>query len=294
MSATIGLTDEDLERRRKCIGASDVAAILGVSPWRSPWDVWADKTGRLQPWEGNEATKIGQYLESSVLSYAEAQVGDLERNIRVECPGTPIVATLDARTIAEGIPVEVKTAGMTGPLHGDWGDAMTDHVPDHYLLQVHTQLLCTGAEVAWLFALLGGRGVVQYEIPRSDSLCDSLTEQLCEWWNRHIVEGVEPSRERATLEIVKRLRRVPERAIELGDSVGFLLRTKEHLAAEAKDLKARQEETDKMILLALGDAEVGVTASGERVSYLEQHRKGYTVEPSTYRVMRITKAKVAK
>ena len=131
MSATIGLTDEDLERRRKGIGASDVAAILGVSPWRSPWDVWADKTGRLQPWEGNEATKIGQYLESSVLSYAEAQVGDLERNIRVERPGTPIVATLDARTIKEGIPVEVKTAGMTGPLHGDWGDAMTDHVPDH-------------------------------------------------------------------------------------------------------------------------------------------------------------------
>jgi len=294
MSATLGLTAEDLERRRKCIGASDVAAILGASPWRSPWDVWADKTGRLEPWAGNEATKLGTFLEASVLSYAEAIVGDLERNIRVECPNTPIVATLDARTMDKGIPVEVKTAGMVGPLHGDWGDAMSDHVPDHYLLQVHTQLLCTGAEVGWLFALLGGRGVVQYEIPRSDSLCDSLVDQLCQWWNLHIIDGAEPSRERATLEIVKRLRRVPERVVDLGDSVDYLLRTKELLAAEAKDLKSRQEETDKMILLALGDAEAGVTASGERVSYLEQHRKGYTVEPSSYRVMRVSKAKVAK
>ena len=65
-----------LADRKKAIGASDVAAILGVSPWASGWDVWADKTDRLERWEGNEQTRLGQFFEPSVLDYAESKVGE--------------------------------------------------------------------------------------------------------------------------------------------------------------------------------------------------------------------------
>lgn len=292
---SIGLSTEALTERRKAIGASDVAAILGCSPYRSAWDVWADKTGQLEPWEGNDATRIGTCLESGILDYAESKLGPLERNVRIPYIGGPIVSTLDALT-TEGVPVEAKTAGMTGPLHGDWGDAMTDHVPEHYLLQVHTQLLCTEAEVGWLFALLSGRGIVQYEIRRSDDLCDALANELFQWWERHIVRGIEPSRERATMEVVKRLRRQPGRVVQIGadESIYFLLSTRDMLQREAKDIKERLEETDKHLLLRLGDAEEGVLPDGRRITYHEQHRKGYTVQPSSYRVLRVTKAKEIK
>jgi putative phage-type endonuclease len=292
--ASIGLSDEALDERRKGIGASDVAGILGVDPWRSPWDVWSDKRGLVEPWKGNEATKIGQYLERAVIDYAEAELGSLARNVRVPyLGGHPVVATLDALT-EDGNPVEIKTAGMTGPLAPYWGDAGTDQIPEHYLCQVHTQLLCTGADMAFLYALLGGRGIVRYEIPRHDDLCETLANTLLEWWDRHIVHGEEPSREKASLDIVKRFRRVPEKVVDLGDDLNVLLATRESLAAEAKAIKERQEECDKQLLLALGDAEVGMFADGTKVSYLEQHRKGYTVEPSSYRVLRIAKAKVKK
>jgi putative phage-type endonuclease len=289
----IGLTDEEIEERRKAIGASDVAAIIGCSPWKSAWDVWADKTGRLDSWSGNNATRIGQYLESGVLDYAESQLGPLDRNVRIAYVGKPIVSTLDAIT-ADGVPVEVKTAGMTGPLHGEWGDAGTDQIPEHYLCQVHTQILCTEAQTAYLFALLAGRGIVRYEIERSDSLCDALASQLCEWWDRHIIQGIEPSRDHASFEVVKRLRRVPSKVVEMPDKCEWLMTTREHLKAEAKDLDERIAETDKLLLLELGDAEEGVFSDGRSVTYYEQHRKGFTVEPSSFRVLRVKKAKARK
>jgi putative phage-type endonuclease len=294
----IGLSDEAIEERRKAIGASDVAAILGCSPWKSAWDVWADKTGKLEPWEGNEATRIGQYLENGVLDYAESKLGALARNVRIPYVGGPIVSTLDALT-EDGIPVEAKTAGMTGPLHGDWGDSLTDQIPEQYLCQVHAQLLCTEAEHAFLFALLSGRGIVQYQIERSDSLCESLATQLCDWWDRHVVRGIEPSRERATMEVVKRLRRVPGKVVELTDDCEWLLTTRERLKAEAKDIADRIEETDKILLLRLQDvdgnyAEEGVLSDGRSVTYYEQHRKGYTVEPASFRVLRVKKARGRK
>jgi putative phage-type endonuclease len=291
----IGLNAEQLEERRKAIGASDVAAIVGCSPWKSAWDVWADKTGRLEPWSGNEATKIGNYLEDGVLNYAEAKLGKLERQLRIPRVGRPIVATLDALTV-DGIPVEAKTAGMTGPLHGQWGDAMTDQIPEHYLCQVHAQLLCTEAEHAFLFALLSGRGIVQYMVERSDALCDHLEDQLCQWWDRHIVQGIEPSREQATMDVVKRLRRVPNKVVALNEDCEWLFLTRERLKEEAKDIAERIEETDKLLLLKLQDeadgtyAEEGVLYDGRSVTYYEQHRKGYTVEPCSFRVLRVKKA----
>lgn len=288
-----------LEERRKAIGASDVAAILGCSPWKSAWDVWAEKTGQLEDWEGNEATRIGQYLENGVLDYAESKLGRLERQVRIVVPHKPIAATLDALT-TDGIPVEAKTAGMVGPLQGEWGDSMTDQIPEHYLCQVHAQLLCTEAEYAFLFALIGGRGIVQYQIDRSEELCEAMAVQLCDWWERHVIRGIEPSRERAAMEVVKRLRRVPGKVVVLPDDVDWLLTTRERLKAEAKDIAERIEETDKLLLLKLKDevdgtyAEEGVLPDGRSVTYYEQHRKGYMVEPCNFRVLRVKKAKGRK
>ena len=293
MNHQVGLTVDQIAERKKSIGASDAPAILGVSPWRSQWDVWAEKTGRLEAWDGNNSTRLGHYLEPAIIDYAESELGYLARNVRVPLHGSPIVSTLDALT-TDGLPVEIKTAGMTGPLMGDWGEAGTDQVPDYYLVQVHTQLLCTGAEMAFLYALLGGRGVVKYEINRHSDLCKSLEEQLCQWWDRHIVKGEEPSRERASMDVLKRFKRVPERVVEIKDDLSILLKTREMLAAEAKDLKQQQEEVDKCLLMAIGDAEVGLLGDGTKISYLEQQRKGYTVEPSSYRVLRVTKPKVKK
>ena len=54
-----------LAERRKTIGGSDAAGIVGLSRYATPYTVWADKTGRLPEQEDNEAMRQGRDLEST-------------------------------------------------------------------------------------------------------------------------------------------------------------------------------------------------------------------------------------
>jgi putative phage-type endonuclease len=286
---------EWLEQRRGAIGASDVAAILGISPWKTAWEVWADKTGKVSNWAGNDATRAGQAFESGVLDVAEDQLGLLERNVRVVHREFPLAATLDARVVSSGEPVEAKTTGLTGKVMGDWGDALTDQVPDHYLCQLHAQLICTGAEMAYLFALIAGRGVVKYQCERSDRLASQLTTMLTDWWERHIVRGIEPElRTPPALSVVKRLRKEAGKSIELTSAEASLMEQRASLKEQEKSLREQLEAVDSQILLALGDAEEGVLPDGTRLTHFERSRKAYTVEASTYRQIQVVKPRGKK
>ena len=54
MSTTDMTREAWLDRRRAGIGGSDVAALLGLSRWKTPLDVFLDKTGRSEPIPDNE------------------------------------------------------------------------------------------------------------------------------------------------------------------------------------------------------------------------------------------------
>ena len=58
--------DDWLAWRRGGIGGSDIAAILSLSPWQSPWSLWADKTGLAADTHENEAMEAGRWLELAI------------------------------------------------------------------------------------------------------------------------------------------------------------------------------------------------------------------------------------
>lgn len=280
-----------LKERKKAIGASDVGAILGVNPYASAWDVWASKTGRVEDWVGNESTKLGQLFEGPILDYAESQLGKLQRNVRIVHETLPIAATLDAQCVDTLRPVEAKTTGLTGLANPEFGEPGTDQVPDSYLVQVYAQLLCSGADLGYLYALIPGKGVVHYVIERNDSVIDKLGNVLDKWWTRHIINGEEPDRSKASLEIVKRMRREASKAIELGETEAEWLTALETARKEKSEIEKRIAIVESQILASLGDAEIGSFADGRSVTYLQQTRKAYQVEESQFRVLRIRKGK---
>lgn len=284
-----------LEARKGAIGASDVAAILGISPFTTAYEVWLDKTDQIEPWKGSEATRAGQLFEPVVLDYAEAELGKLNRNVRIAHKDYPIAATLDAQVEYGGNPVEAKTTGITGRVYGDWGDAMTDQVPDYYLVQLHAQLIVTEAELGFLYALIAGRGVVRFQAERNERLNSQLCEILTKWWERHVVRGIEPPRkDMPSLEVVKRLRRTPGKSITFGPLESSLMDKRAALKEQEKQIKADLDSVDAQILLALGDAEEATLPDGTRLTYLERNRKGFVVEPTTYRQMQVIKPKGTK
>lgn len=283
----------DHVERRTRLGATDVAAIMGVSPWKRPYDVWLEKTDQVEPWVGNQATRLGQNLESALIQFAQEDLGILYANVVRRCEAYPFIgATLDAQVAATGEPVEIKTAGLTGPIRDDvWGEAGTDEVPDYYLVQVHTQLLCTGADRAYLYALIGGRGMVRYEIAAVNQINDMISETCREWWTKHIINGEHPQLSdtdaHMSLDTLKRVRRAPESVIAVGAEVDDLADRLEVAKHTLMTVESSCDWLKAQLIAALGQNECGTLPSGRKITYVQQTRKASVTKESTFRVLRI-------
>lgn len=273
------LTAEQLEARKSRVGASDVAAIMGLGGFkgRNALSVWLDKTDQLEPEKSvPDHMEAGNILEPALLNYAEQEYGAMERNVVVFDPGqTPIASTLDGRIIANGQPVEAKTSGIFGPIHGEWGDPMTDAVPLNYIVQCQTQLLCTGADVCRLIALLGGRGVIEYRIQPADDIMALIRNVASDFFEGYVrtrrnpregwserlekVHGVKVTSDpcEPILETVKRWRRTPGKVLVAADKPeAFDLISAWNQAREARLAAEKSESAAKAgLLAAMEDAE---------------------------------------
>lgn len=282
------LTQDEIERRRHFLTATDVPQILGKSPWGNASDVYLNKVHRRQ-FTGNAATEAGTLLEPAVVAWAHQQLGGVvEGDWRVHENGIN-ACSLDAMTL-DGEPVEAKTSGIVGPgSPHQWGEPGTDEIPDYYLLQVHAQLLVTGAKRAFVPALIGGRGFVMYVVRSHQGLEDQIQRASEQFWTEHVEARIQPDKT-PKLETLKQLRREPESVVSIPDELVEL-----YLAAKAEEKAAvaKAEAAQTQLLASLGVAEAG-DYSGGRVWYSEQTRKGYQVQESTYRVLRVKAAKKAK
>jgi putative phage-type endonuclease len=284
----------ELRERNERAGATDVATMLGLSPHgKTAWELWAEKRGLIEPWAGNESTRMGNLLESAVLDAAESDLGPLERDVLCMAKEVdfPLSATLDSRVIATGEPCDAKTSGIVGPVYGAWGEEGTDSIPAHYIVQLMVQLVCSDSELAHLYALLGGRGIVRYRVPRDEECARAIVDSAGRWWQRHIVQGIEPDRGNAVpLEVVKRLKRVPQKVITFGDDGMAAVSTWELAKARKAAAERECEEAQAELLLMLGEAEHAELPDGRTLSYYEQARRGYVVADGKYRVLRLRKA----
>lgn len=287
------LTAEQKKARRMRIGASDAAAILGLNRYESPYDIWLDKTGRLEDKPDTSEQRLGHYLEPAILEAAGETLGTIVKNVEVPAPtslGFPLTATLDGQ-LAVREPVEAKTAGLENDFFdlSDWGPAGSDEVPQEYLVQVTAQVLCTGTEVAHLWALLRGRGIVPYVIKVPQEIRDQVADRLGAFWDNHVLTDTPPSMDRPPrLEIVKQLKIEPGKEIagtKVLEALWDRLQTWKDSEKISKDAK---EKTQAEILARLDDAESAVMPSGWRLVNQSQTRKAYTreVPESTYRVLR--------
>lgn len=260
----MALTKEQAERRRKYVGGSDIAAIMGVDPWRSPEDVWCEKVHGVEDFSSDAAT-LGDHLESACKSLAEEYLGIklTSANAFRRVPDTPIGVLLDAwyQKPDDGmvVPVECKTSGLLNPwgeAMQEWGDGGGDDVPPRYILQVHGQMMATGASYSHISALLPGRGHVMYRVERDEELTAVILEHVASFW--HMVEIKSPPPAAPSLDILKRLRRLPEAVVDLGGSVADKVIAWQALAAEKRDAESRYEAAQAEVIAALGVAEAAV------------------------------------
>ena len=278
----VSLTPDELERRRHFITATDVAPLCGRSPWSNAADVFAAKVYG-QNSITNDAMRAGTLLEPSILAWAHEQLGGIvPGDWRVHENGIN-ACSLDGMTV-DGEPVEAKTSGIVGPgSPHQWGEAGTDEIPDYYLLQVHAQLVITGAARAWVPALLGGRGFVMFQVRANERIAAGILQISEQFWHEHVEQRVPPEGQLPSLETLRRLKREPGLTADIPVSL-----VAEYQAAKEleKAATAQATEAQQRLLDAIGPAEAGCWPGG-LVTYYEQTRKAYHVAESTYRTLRV-------
>lgn len=235
------LTAEQLTRRATGIGASEVAAVLGLAPYATPLDVWMRKTGRQgQVPPMTQASRMGHLLEPVVAQlYAEDTGATLEESDTLEGEEPWMLATPDRIASKDGMRwlLEIKTKSYwTAKAFGEPG---TDAVPPEILCQVLWQQRITGltanADVA---VLVDGREYSVYRVPYDQALADDLVTQCRDWWNTHVVGDVEP-------------------AVTGGSGLAYLQRK---FAAHTDDVLQASAEAEAW-LVALADAKERIKAA---------------------------------
>jgi len=281
------ITAEQRERRKLAIGSSDAAAILGLSPYKTRYDVYAEKTGLLvEEAEAGPAAEAGTMFQDGVLNWAERSLGKLKRDVTIPAPdGLPIVANVDAIVEADGSPAEAKTAGLFSPLNEEWGEEGTDQVPAPYIVQTHIHMLVTKKSTCHLPAFLAGRGFVMFEVALDRELMSLMIARCEDFWNENVLKRVPPDDSILSLGVAKRLKRTPSKTVPVDAAVvaAWMKARDERLSAEKAD-KAAQAA----LLTALGDAEAGESELGI-VTYNLTERKAYEVKATSFRTLRIKK-----
>jgi putative phage-type endonuclease len=278
------LTQEQLEARRSGIGGSDIGALLGLSPFKTPLDIWLSKTGQAADTVQNEeAVYWGSVLEDVVARrYSELTDRKVQRiNSMLRHQQYPIaIANIDRAVINPDIAgrvmvkdgrlttdriLECKTANAFARRDDAWGEPGTDKVPDYYLTQVQWYMGITGATVADLAVLFGGQQHVTYTIAFDAELFADMIEQASEWWTKHVVNGIAPDPRTAAEARALWPQHVASKQVIVGVEVADAVAKLAQVKADMKAMESLASEYEAVILTAFGDAEEAI-CNGQKIA----------------------------
>jgi len=176
--------EEWLGVRGNGIGSSDAAVAAGISPFKSPLELWLEKTGR-QPapdLSANDAVFWGTTLETIIANVYADRTGAKVRKVNAVLQHPEylfMLANLDRLVLhptdGSGI-LEVKTAGLHSAQYWEKG------VPDSYQCQVLHALAVTGKEWCDVAVLIGGQDFRIYRVHRDDAKIADLILREERFW----------------------------------------------------------------------------------------------------------------
>lgn len=252
--------------RRRFIGGSDVAAILGISPWRTPLDVYLEKVDpRPEPTDPQRQRVLerGKRLEPYVLDMLAEETGlvVVARNQRyIDPEHTFLAAEIDAEA-ETGENIEIKTVS---PFKAhEWGAEDSDEIPVWYTAQAMHGLMVTGREVCVFGVLIGADDFRTYRVERDDEVITALRERLVEFWAR--VQRREPPEPTTAADVLTLFGKDSGRAVEASPEVLALYNELRAAESEAKAHEKRAAELKERIQLFMQDAAV-LTLDGNPIA----------------------------
>lgn len=173
---------EWLAHRRNFIGASDAPIVMGISPWRTPYQLWQDKLGLAREQKENRAMAYGKQMEEVARRKYEEYTGNL---LSIDAEDTLVyhpekkfmMASLDGITFDKKLAVEIKNVCSEDHL-----TAKSGKIPEKYYPQVQHQIACLGFNVIHYFSYREGDFAL-VEVERDESYIDTLYREEERFWD---------------------------------------------------------------------------------------------------------------
>lgn len=177
------MTDEE---RRTYIGGPAVAAIVGVSPYQSPIQVWRFARGLDDGPEQTERMRLGLILEQAIADAYTEQSGRKVRKVGLVRHKTyPFLGGHPDRLVVGEPGILEAKAAVTTAGYGE------ENVPPHVRVQCQWYMGLTGRQWADV-ALLAHLGLTIVRVEHDPELWNALVEAAIRFWTDHVLAGVEP------------------------------------------------------------------------------------------------------
>lgn len=269
-------SDEATESRCGFIGGSDAAAVLGLSDWTTPVQLWLQKTG-LEPEARPDAKRQrvldrGKKLEPFIVDMLIDKLIDEGHDVEVVAtnqrhtdPEFPFLrAEIDVELIVDGEPVNADAKSASGFMRKKWGAEGSDDMPLAYAAQFMHGLMVTGRRRTLCAALIGLDDVLLYWLERDDETIAGMRAKEVEFWHQHVVARVPPDPVRfADLRALH-----PKdngRTIEATAEVDAAVTELGKLRGFKRQIEGREEELQLLIARHMGDHQK-LTRHGELIA----------------------------
>lgn len=304
--------EEWLKQRRNYIGASDVAAILGLDPRRGQMHVWASKVHGYSE-KDKRSMLVGRLTEKLIGKIYNIETDrdilgdeDAETSICVHPDFPWLGATLDDVTqgsdkypapFEDVGPLELKNTSGFVNVQGAWKrikpHEWEEFAPMAYRIQTQIQMACLGSQWGSLAALFSNNTLAWFDMERHDRVLNAIYPKLETFWKLVETKTPPPLGELPVLDVVKAVYNE-----ETGETMEFT-EDQEKVVLELQELRSSISASEKVkkaleaeVRVYMKDKTFGkIPSTGTYVTLKTTHRKGYTrvIKPGKFRTLGFAK-----
>ena len=251
------------EDRSGYIGASDCAAVLGLSRFKTVLQIWAEKTGTVEPEDISEKLNVwlGNELEEVVAKKFSKDTGKKVHRVNdayIHKNHDFIRCHIDRKVEGENAILQCKTASAWMAKHWEG-----EEIPQEYILQEYHELACTNYDRAYIAVLIGNNDFKIKVLERDEKIIKQIIAKELDFWEKFVIPKTMPeaisAHDSDTL-----FQLFPkadlENAVELGDVGARIIETLKANQADLKVLEDVIEQNKNQLKAMIKDSSVGKTA----------------------------------
>lgn len=275
----VSTTDLDhsdwLQWRKLGLGGSDIAAICGLSRYRSALAVYLDKIGELPPIQDNPQMKAGRVLEPVIADWFEEETGikvQAQNYIFQHPEHKFMLANIDRWVPGQNAGLEIKNTSEY--CRKDWFDGATEVVPTEYQLQANHYMAVMGADRWYVAVLIGGWDFQWRVLERDEALIESLIKIESDFWNGNVVSQIPPQVSYQDTDLLKQLHPLSTNSsVELSEAYYGLIKNLIDSKDALEQAKDKHEGFKNQVKQMMGENELAIW-QGEKLATWKTDKRG--------------------